>query len=225
MSFSSFTQNVQNNIDALIYGSNLTNVVDLKGIDLYPTEDHTSSISKTNLPLEDGSNITDHAVINPDKITLTGVVSNVSKVIGGVPIFFGGVSIVNNTKSRDAWTNLVALKEARQPLTVVTSLKIYNNMLLMDLKSTVNVKTGTNLYFTADFEQIRFVGTATTQLPPAKLSSIGTTSATDKAGKKIIKQKPNPAANKTSTVNGGERQSREVSESIAAKAQDWLDGV
>lgn len=198
----SFAPNALSNIEALIYGSDLTSIVGLKGIDLYPSEDHTSTVTKTTLPLEDGSNITDHAVIDPDKITLAGVVSNVSNLISDIPFVFGGVSIVNNTKARDGWSSLVALKEARQPLTVVTSLTVYSSMLITSLKASVNLKTGTNLYFTCDLEEVRFVGTATTQLPPSKLGPV--------------------VANKSSTVNGGERQSPEVQKSVAAKLVDYL---
>ncbi len=215
----SFASNAISNIQALIYGSNLTSIVGLNGIDLYSSEDHTSTVSKTSLPLEDGSNITDHAVIDPDKITLAGLVSNVSNIFNGIPLVIGGLSIVNNTKSRDGWAILVAAKEARQPLTVVTSLKVYTNMLITSLKTTVNVKTGTNLYFTLDLGQVRFVGTATTQLPPSQLGPIGTT------GRNGTNPKPNPAANSTSTVNGGERQSPEVQKSVAAKGIDWLGSV
>lgn len=197
--------NVIQNIDALIFGTDLTSIVGLTGIDLYPSENHDLGAEKTKLAIESGANITDHAAILDAKITLTGIISNISNIFSGVPLVIGAIGVKSTVKTRDGWEKLVTLRDARQPLTVVTSLKVYENMLITDLSALVDKTTGPNLFFTLQLEEMRTVGSQIVQLPPSKVSG--------------------PATNKTSKINGGERQSSQVPESVAAKGLDYLKGV
>ena len=74
-------------------------------------EKHDSTIEITEIPIESGAKVTDHAFRNPNKVMLE-VASH-----GAVPTFAA----------------LKTLQESREPFTLVTGLFVYRNMLIKSL--------------------------------------------------------------------------------------------
>jgi hypothetical protein len=153
-------------------------------VDLYPEENHSVRILKTSQPIESGSSITDNTVIAPQKLRMTGFVSNL------VPT--GIAALPASERGKEAWIQIEELAKRREPVTVQTTLKIYENLLIVDLSARVDANTGLALDFTIDLEEILFANSEFTMLPADILAG--------------------PATNKSGTVDGGGKQSPNVPE-------------
>ena len=108
-------------------------------------EDHESSVSITRVPVEFGSDITDHAYVEPKSVTLKGMIG---------PGFTGQGSF-----SRSAgYQALVRYQESRVPFTLVTGLTFYRNMLIEKISVPRNPDNANVLEFTATLRQVLIVG-------------------------------------------------------------------
>ena len=125
-------------------------------IDVTTDETHTFDSMVTTSPVESGSDITDNVKLSPDSVTLTGIVSDTP---------FGQLAErraneeVSKTYSTFALELLLEIREKREPVTVETTIRKYENMVLESLSVPVNVRTGDSLQFTATFRRIRIVST------------------------------------------------------------------
>ena len=148
-------------------------------VDGYVTQEHRVEVNTTTYPVESGSSLTDNAVKQPERLKLTGWVSDLMPSPGVGP----GV----NLKSRAtlAWTIIVQLMEIKRPVTAVTQLRTYRNMLITKAVAPVDVRTGQSLQFTLDLQEILFARTRIVRLPPEVVSG--------------------PAQDRTSMVDGGRR--------------------
>lgn len=107
-------------------------------IDCVVSEKHTSEIAITEIPIEDGARITDHAFALPKKVTLD----------------------VANQNAAAAYNALVAFQESRVPFTVVTGLFVYTNMLIKSLNAERDKTFSSVLRCTCDLQEIIIVATA-----------------------------------------------------------------
>ena len=157
-------------------------------MDAHPDEEHRISIDTTNYPIESGSSGTDNAVKLPDKLSLEGWVSDLFVASNAI------VDIPGYGRSTEAWGRIRFLAENLEPLTVVTRLQTYENMMIKNVHCAPNEKTGKSLRFRIDLEEVIFAQTRLTKLPPSNVDQ------------------DSEAADKTSTVDFGQKQSIEISD-------------
>lgn len=112
-------------------------------LDATVSEDHHYVSRATQFPLENGSVITDHVINDPDTLSLSGIVSD-------TPLSF--LSPFN--RSIDAYNRLVRIHDLKERVTVVTGIKIYENMIMTSLSVPRNVETGQSLNFVMEFQRI-----------------------------------------------------------------------
>lgn len=112
-------------------------------LDATLAETHEYSSRVTEFPVENGTVISDYVINDPVKISITGIVSD-------SPIRF--LSLFN--RSSDAFNRLVRIHEQKEIITVVTGIKIYQNMVMTALSVPRDVDTGQSLSFAMDFQQI-----------------------------------------------------------------------
>jgi len=175
-------QNSLQNESFGIFGQDQTFIEGLFGIvDAHPDESHELKVTKTAYPIETGSSLTDNAVIEPRKLTLEGWISDL--------LYSENALVQIEGRPIEGWNRLVTLAEDREPLTVVTTLQVYENMLITNLSSVKNADTGETLRFIVELEEILFSETRLTRLPPSRI---------DRTGR---------AADKTSQVDRGRIQS------------------
>jgi hypothetical protein len=122
------------------------------------SEDHTSSVEWTDFPVESGLDVTDHAIENPNEVVITGVISD-------TPLF----ATPTPNRSRSAFETLIRLKESHKLVTVVTGLKVYNNMGIVSVTTTRDNQTGQAVVPVVEFKQIRLVQSVTIPIPPELL--------------------------------------------------------
>ncbi len=136
-------------------------------IDAALSEDHTFDSDVTEHPVEEGADITDHVRARPIEVSIQGIVSDTP--IGRTAFNRGfdpsGELQMPVLPSDVAFSNLLAIRDAREPITITTSLKTFERMILTSL--TVPATGGDALEFTARFRQIELVTNRRTTIPVA----------------------------------------------------------
>jgi hypothetical protein len=150
-------------------------------IDATPTQNHSLGAQATNFEVEDGSDLSDHVINRGVRLSLRGVISDdpislkeaaatlIPGIVGGS--FIGGIGgavvagvgakvasellVDSKKRSVDAYTILREVHENKSPLTVVTGLTTYKNMIMERFSAPQTPATSNSLNFTATFKQIR----------------------------------------------------------------------
>lgn len=102
------------------------------------SEHHSSQIEITEIPIETGAKITDHAYVMPKKVTLD--------------IADAGAALT--------YEALKAFQESRVPFTLVTGLSVYINMLIRSIEADRDAKYSRILSAKVDCQEIIIVSTA-----------------------------------------------------------------
>lgn len=131
--------------------------IDGFSVDITRSEEHSFESEVTEHPVEKGANITDHVRNKPITITMECVVSD--SPVGPVR----DIRARATTKpSDDAFAKMLAIREAGEPVTIATSLKVFTNMMLTSLTVPRTAANGRALVFSVSFTQIEFVTNART---------------------------------------------------------------
>lgn len=123
--------------------------IDHYAIDAALSEDHDLEAAVTEFPVEEGAAVTDHVRLKPRTVTIKGIVTNTP--IGAVADFRGGSNLL---PTEEALVVLEAIYEAKEEVTIETSLKTYDRMVLEKLSIPRDGSTGDALMFTATFRQV-----------------------------------------------------------------------
>jgi hypothetical protein len=164
-------------------------------VDAMVQEDHQSAATLTDYPIENGVSISDHVVVKPDQLTLNCVVSN-------TPIYIGPGLLATN-RIMDAYILLWAIMSTKSAVNIVTGLRVYQNMVLEDLKVTRTKDNGQALEFIVQAKQARIVKTQTSTASAApiaqkKVSMGGAVTLTDP---KNITDYVNQVSSKTYSIS------------------------
>jgi hypothetical protein len=168
---------------------------ELLKLDAAISESHAISARITDHEVEDGSNISDHKIDSPDTLDITGVISEnpislaeaavtagggvVGSLVPGIggAVVTGAVSKVGSSLVQEeeggrfirAWQALEFAKREAIPLTIITGLKTYTNMILMDANNTRTARNSQALEFTAKFKNVRIIESETVTVPVTAL--------------------------------------------------------
>jgi hypothetical protein len=107
-------------------------------IDCVLREKHSSTIEITEIPIETGAKVTDHAVVNPKKLSLE----------------------VADGQATASFNALVRFQESRVPFTVVSGLKVYTNMLIKSIDADRDASFSRVLRAMVDLQEVIIVGTS-----------------------------------------------------------------
>ena len=119
-------------------------------------ESHSAPVDITSHAVEQGVEITDHAILKQHSLVISGVVSATA------------CGIRNTTRKQSAYYDLMRIRDEREPVTVITGLKVYNNMLISDVRA--DDKKGYTSY-TVDLKSVRFAETAYVDVPNTHIGS------------------------------------------------------
>ncbi len=118
------------------------------------------SMTVTDFPVEDGVNISDHAQEQPKMVTIRSMVS-------ATPLRLFSFNLSPNSgRPRAAFEILEALQADKELVRVVTDMKQYDNMLLLNFNAPRRQDTKNALLFTAMFKELRVASSQLVQLPP-----------------------------------------------------------
>jgi hypothetical protein len=151
-------------------------------IDAFLVESYNFSNSLTSLAVEEGSNISDHVVEEPDTLDIEAFIgaAKFETYTGEIPDDLSKVEIPEDPKTRirQAYHELLRLKRSRQPVDVVTGLDTFTNMVITSLNISRDAENGADLPFSMSFQKIDTVKSEETQISVSPSSS----SASDQAG-------------------------------------------
>lgn len=108
-------------------------------VDVVISEEHESSMTIAEHPVERGAKISDHAWRERRRVTLEGV--------------------VEQTRSISAYEQLLAVQEEAEPFSLVTGLKVYENMLIERITVTRDKDHARVLKFEAECSEVKIVST------------------------------------------------------------------
>jgi hypothetical protein len=166
-------------------------------IDCVISERPESTLEITEIPVESGVRITDHAVVAPKRVTLD----------------------IANHNAAESFRALVEFQERREPFTLVTGLSVFNSMLIKSISTERDASFSTVLRAKIELQEIVIVETA---YDPNASSGSGnksnTRAATPTAGKASNPATSDKAAQ---TVNNGDTGGN----TPTAKNQSILSGI
>jgi hypothetical protein len=179
--------------------------------DAYLKIDHDSSLRITEHPVQTGANISDHAYLMPATVVMEIGMSD------AMDAYESGTFQGDASKSVSAYKTLKRLQDERAPLTLVTRLGKYENMVIENIHAPDEMKTYYGLRVTVVFKQIIMATSPATKKNAAASESERAQTAlpvTDKAAvqpQSILKQVPaasaveNTADSTLSTITGSVR--------------------
>lgn len=183
-------------------------------VDATVSEDHVRTAQVTKHEIEGGNEISDHVVKKGAQLTLTGVISDdpinitgalVGAAAGVTGSLIGGIggavatgafsklggNLLNNSSgiSKTAHDIFEQIYEQKIPVTIITGLNGYNNMIMETLSMPRNQGTTRSLVFTATFSRVNIVSSETvtvtadqvdpavadSAMPKKKLGNLSTT--------------------------------------------------
>lgn|SRR5574341_830640 len=174
-------------------------------VDAALTVAHKYGLQVTSVPIQDGSSVQDHAVRDPDALTMEGFVSDhpvqllggmLSDVVGGAV----GDQLGITSRSLSAYAQLVDAVEKKKLLTVVTRFKVYENMLPDSLEVRQQHDVGEALAFTLGLTKTTIVASATSSVLD-KLTDAAKDNAAPTASRGSKPPKPPAAAAKKRAAN------------------------
>ncbi len=115
----------------------------------------------TDFPVETGLPISDHAIIEPTKLTLSGIVTD-------TPIQAGAIALPD--RGRRAYERLLFLMNARSLVTVITGLRVLQDMGIESVDVTRDNTTGQAVWPVVSLKQVRIVNSVSVPIPPEILA-------------------------------------------------------
>lgn len=162
-------------------------------LDAVLSETHDNTVRLTKNPVELGADITDHAIIEPKRITIVAQVSDtplgiaaLGQIVDLITGLFGTSTTDNITRSNAAYNALVQLQETREPIEVQTRLRLYQDMIITGINVTQDKDTSRIVSMTISLEEVLIVESEIVQLDPKQLQEGSPTeqgSSPDKRGR------------------------------------------
>ena len=155
-------------------------------LDLILDEDHSKSAQVTENPLQDGRAISDGIFLELQEGSLTGLVTNHSVKIAekrakqlelqdSETLMAEAENYKLENRAKQAWLDLKAVMDAKQPVTIVTSLEVYDNVAITNISTERNGDSGDALEIKVSFRQILTVSLmeheVTAQVQPKDMDS------------------------------------------------------
>lgn len=115
--------------------------------DLILNEDHNFSSDATVHPVEDGSIISDHIQNQLENGSLTGIISN----------FSINTRLLTSNRAQDTFDALIALWQERTIITVYTVMRVYENMVIVDIPMARDSDSGESITIQITFQKVKIV--------------------------------------------------------------------
>lgn len=161
----------------------------------------------TNSPVEDGSTISDFVINQPQTLRIRGKISDTPL---GQPFNLRGqifTGQINNSISRQAYNDLLKLRNSKETFDIMTSRAIYTDMLFTDFNVIDDPNTGFAIEFIANCQQVLKAIARTIKVPRDKVK--GTP--------------PNAKDQQQSTVDKGTQQTQDGESSRGSVLNDLYE--
>ena len=155
-------------------------------LDLILDENHSKSAQVTENPLQDGRAISDGIFLELQDGSLTGLVTNHSvkraeerakqlELQDSETLMAEAKNYQLENRAKQAWVDLKAVMDAKQPVKIVTSLEVYDDVAITNISTERNGDSGDALEIKVSFRQILTVSLmeneVTAQVQPKDMDS------------------------------------------------------
>ncbi|EPJ5097131.1 hypothetical protein JK156_04580 [Enterobacter ludwigii] len=147
----------------------------------------------TSYPVENGAEVSDHVQIKNNTFKLSGIITETPVRLEKDLLYSAGV---NGTRISQAIQYLDKIFDSRQPITLVTEHKVYENVILSGVS--YDYKSEFAMQFYLEFEQIRLVSTATVNVIATKTQGNKSIGGTVK--QKVVNNAPKKSEGDTVTT-------------------------
>lgn len=155
---------------------------------------HNQLATITEHPLETGASIADHAYIEPAEVPITIGMSDAATDIGTI----AGKS---SDRSVIAYNRLLALMHLFEPVTLITRLATYENMLITSVSADDDYTTQNALKATVIFKHIQIVSVSTVAIQQKTSSS--KSSSSKSSGSSSSSSKSSSSKSSSTTASSG----------------------
>jgi hypothetical protein len=134
---------------------------------VFRVERYGFSNRMTNLNVEEGSRVNDHVSEEPDRITIEAFIGGARFEVydGNIPDGLSEAEAYDNkTRIRQAYHELLRMKQERQPLDLVTGLDVFHNMIITSFAIDRDAENGADLSFSMTFQRVRKIRSAETTI-------------------------------------------------------------
>lgn len=169
--------------------------------------DHSANVTVTTHPVQAGASVADHAYQEPDEVTLD---------IGMTDAAIG----VETNHSVNAYTELREIMAKREPVTLVTRLKTYQNMVITSISAPDDVKTMNALKASIYFSQVKIVEVSIVRVQEITTSSKKSTSSS--SSKSSSSKSSGSSGTKTSSTKKTTKSTTSSNKSVLKKLADKL---
>lgn len=145
-------------------------------LDAVISETHNNNIGLTKNPVELGTDITDHAIIEPKKINIVAQVSDtplgtaaLGEIVDSVTGFFGTSTSQNLTRSTAAYNAIKEIMEQREPIEVQTKLVLYKDMLITSIDVTQDKDSSRVVLMNISLEEVLITNSELVEFDPDDL--------------------------------------------------------
>ena len=149
--------------------------------------DHTANVTLTQHPVQSGAYVSDHSYLDPDEVGIEIGMSDAAE------------NATDSSHSVNAYTQLRAIMEAREPVTLVTRLKTYQDMVITSISSMDDYTTMYALRASIYFQHVRIVNVATVRVQQTISSS---KSPSQSSGGKTSSGISSSGSNQTASSSG-----------------------
>lgn len=144
-------------------------ILDELNVEVASEETHEQTVTWTSHPMEVGVNVSDHATVEQARYNFSGIISNTP-----INSDFESPQLLGPDRVQEADEKLLAMLRARQPVTIVTGLRVYPSLGIESYTVTRTPQTGQALFFSLGCVEVRFAVAETVVIPPTIIAS-GTT--------------------------------------------------
>lgn len=124
-------------------------------IDIVISEEWSREVTLTKYAMETGVTMTDHAHLEPDTLTIEGVISDTP--LDAIASFRESTDGI--TPSKQAEISFNATLTARQPIEVLTASRLYKSMIMVGFTNHDDKDTNGGFWFTCKFQQALIIDT------------------------------------------------------------------
>lgn len=159
-------------------------------------EDHRHENTVTQQPVEFGAELTDHAFVQPARVTIVGEVTDTPAQPN--PSFDNGSS---QARSSSAFQDILQLKNSRELFDIQTGLLLYSNMLIERMSARQSAETANTMILTINCLQIKQVNINETAVPKQFLEEGQTQNQAQDIEQQGNKQTTNPTAEQQASAD------------------------
>lgn len=149
--------------------------------DVTISEMHSDEVAVTAHPVDVGAQINDHAYRQPALVVCSFGWSDSSRLVNSL---FDGSLFKGMETVKDVYEKLLTLKDARQPVKLSTSKRVYENVLITKLQTTTTIDTENSAIIEITFQEILVARARTVTLAAVRQADASRTAGTKNGGQR-----------------------------------------